>query len=53
MQSIREGGDLGKPVVMNNEEITENAFKNVAENLARQVAIRNASGEKTKRVEIK
>ncbi len=53
VQSIREGGDDGRPVMMNNEPITSEAFKATAEALAQQVAIRNASGEKTVRVEIR
>ena len=51
VQSIREGGDEGQPVVMKNE-ITSQAFESIASNLAQQVAIRNASGEKTKIVEV-
>jgi ATP-binding protein involved in chromosome partitioning len=50
VQSIRESGDSGYPAVLK-EGITADAFNTVAENLARQVAIRNASTEKTKKVE--
>lgn len=40
VQSIREGGDAGKPAVLNKEdEITRQAWMNVAMNVARQVAI--------------
>ena len=53
VQSIREGGDSGKPAIMNNEAIITDAFQNTAEMLARQVAIRNASQEKTERVLVK
>ncbi|CAH0995723.1 Iron-sulfur cluster carrier protein [Emticicia aquatica] len=53
VQSIREGGDDGRPVMMDDEPIVSEAFKNAAEALARQVAIRNASGEKTVRVEVR
>jgi ATP-binding protein involved in chromosome partitioning len=53
VQSIREAGDDGKPAIMNNNEIVNEAFNNAAEALARQVAIRNASIEKTKPVEIR
>ncbi|MTI21534.1 iron-sulfur cluster carrier protein ApbC [Fulvivirga sp. RKSG066] len=52
VQSIRESGDNGFPAVMK-EGITADAFTDLAETLARQVAIRNASKEKTKPVEIK
>ncbi len=53
VQSIREGGDDGRPVMMDETPIVSEAFKNAAEELARQVAIRNASGEKTVRVEVR
>jgi ATP-binding protein involved in chromosome partitioning len=53
VQSIREGGDDGRPVMMDETPIVSEAFKNAAEALARQVAIRNASGEKTVRVEVR
>lgn len=52
VQSIRESGDNGYPAVLK-EGITAKAFNEVAETLARQVAIRNASQAKTKPVEIK
>ena len=51
VQSIRESGDIGEPVVMK-DEITAEAFMKLAQNLAQQVAIRNATKEKTKVVEI-
>jgi ATP-binding protein involved in chromosome partitioning len=51
VQSIRESGDSGMPVVLK-EEVSADAFKDLAEALARQVAIRNASAEKTKKVEM-
>ena len=52
VQNIRESGDNGYPVVMK-DDITGLAFANLAESLARQVAIRNASGAKTEVVEMK
>jgi ATP-binding protein involved in chromosome partitioning len=52
VQSIREAGDYGKPAAMNDGVIAE-AFKNAAEALAQQVAIRNATQDKTTRVEVK
>jgi ATP-binding protein involved in chromosome partitioning len=52
VQSIREAGDSGKPVVMTNEIIAE-AFKKLAQELARSIAIRNSKEEKTKVVEIR
>jgi ATP-binding protein involved in chromosome partitioning len=52
VQSIREGGDEGRPVAMDVDGVTAGAFKTVAENLARQVAIRNAEAPQTERVKI-
>jgi ATP-binding protein involved in chromosome partitioning len=52
VQSIREAGDFGKPAVMT-DEVTAKAFHDVAQALAQEVSIRNASLEKTKPVEIK
>lgn len=52
VQSIREAGDEGKPAIMNNNAIVNNAFRDTAEALAQQVAIRNASKDKTRLVEI-
>jgi ATP-binding protein involved in chromosome partitioning len=45
VQGIREGGDTGKPVTVYNREneIIANGFDEVAANVARQVAIKNAS----------
>lgn len=51
VQGIRESGDSGLPAVMK-DGITANAFRELAENVARQVAIRNANFESTKPVEI-
>jgi ATP-binding protein involved in chromosome partitioning len=51
VQGIRESGDSGLPAVMK-EGITANAFKELAETMARQIAIRNANFEQTKRVEL-
>jgi ATP-binding protein involved in chromosome partitioning len=51
VQSIRESGDNGYPAVMT-EGITAEAYKELAAGLARQVAIRNAKGNKTQVVEV-
>ena len=51
VQSIRESGDSGYPVVMK-DDITAEAYKRLAEELARNVAIRNASEPETKKVEV-
>jgi ATP-binding protein involved in chromosome partitioning len=52
VQSIRESGDSGLPSVLK-EGIVSTVFKDLAESLARQIAIRNASFAETKKVEIK
>ncbi|MFI5135530.1 MAG: Mrp/NBP35 family ATP-binding protein, partial [Chitinophagales bacterium] len=52
VQSIREGGDSGNPVVNQQEEIVRNAFVDLAGEVARNVAIRNANFDATKVVEM-
>ena len=52
VQGIRESSDEGHPVVME-DSVTGKAFRDLAEELARQVAIRNANLERTKIVEFK
>jgi len=52
VQSIRESGDSGYPAVLK-EGVTALAFTALAENLARQVAIRNAAKNKTEVVQVK
>ncbi len=52
VQSIRESGDSGLPVVMK-EGVISQAFMELAETMARQVAIRNATFAQTQRVELK
>jgi ATP-binding protein involved in chromosome partitioning len=52
VQSIRESGDNGYPVVLK-ENITGDAFEKLAQSLAQQIAIRNSSKQKTKTVEVK
>ncbi|NVJ87091.1 MAG: Mrp/NBP35 family ATP-binding protein [Algoriphagus sp.] len=52
VQSIRESGDTGYPAVLKNGP-TRKAYTELAESVARQVAIRNASQQKTEIVEIK
>ena len=43
VESIREAGDEGQPAVIASDRLTEQAFRELAEAVARQVAIRNAS----------
>ncbi|WP_132055095.1 Mrp/NBP35 family ATP-binding protein [Pseudocnuella soli] len=42
VQSIREGGDQGVPIVMGDDEITRQAFFEFAGNVARSASMRNA-----------
>ena len=51
VQGIRESGDHGMPAVLK-EGIVADAFRQLAEAVARQVAIRNASMAQTRKVEI-
>jgi ATP-binding protein involved in chromosome partitioning len=51
VQSIRESGDSGLPAVLK-EGITATAFRELAETIARHIAIRNANFDKTHKVEI-
>ena len=42
VQSIREGGDAGVPVMMSDDEISKNAFIKFSDNAIRGIAMRNA-----------
>lgn len=42
VQSIREGGDLGIPVMMSDDEISKNAFIELSDNAIRGISMRNA-----------
>ena len=53
VQSIREGGDSGKPVTLDSDSITGNAFSGLADELVNQVAYRNANIAPTEIVQIK
>ena len=50
VQGIREGGDSGMPIVMDENAIPRAAFMDLAEKVAQQVAIRNATLEPTQKV---
>jgi ATP-binding protein involved in chromosome partitioning len=52
VQSICESGDVGKPVVLNEENLTSTAFLELAENLAQQIAIRNALFPSTQKLDL-
>jgi ATP-binding protein involved in chromosome partitioning len=51
VQAIRESGDSGYPAAMK-DDATSEAFSALASNVARQVAIRNATFDGTKKVEM-
>ena len=53
VQGIREAGDNGKPVLLQENHPTRDYFVKVAENTLRQVAIRNEMLGPTKMVEVK
>ncbi|MEI8053734.1 MAG: Mrp/NBP35 family ATP-binding protein [Bacteroidota bacterium] len=42
VQSIREGGDLGIPIMISDDEISKNAFLEFAGNAVRGIAVKNA-----------
>jgi ATP-binding protein involved in chromosome partitioning len=52
VQSIREGGDEGKPIVSNENSITGQAFLYLAEEVVKQVGIRNTQLPPTQKVEM-
>jgi ATP-binding protein involved in chromosome partitioning len=52
IQSIRESGDSGSPITMDTNSAISKAFIEVAQKLAQQVAIRNATMKPTKKLEI-
>ena len=52
VQGIREAGDEGKPIVMQKHEKVAQAFSDLAQELARSIAIRNANQGQTQVVEM-
>lgn len=52
VQSIREGGDTGVPLMVSDDATTQKAFWSIAGNAARSVSMRNAKMDPTKIVEI-
>ncbi len=52
VQSIREAGDSGKPVVLSDDSVSISAFQNFSDNCERYIAIRNATVEPTKPLEV-
>jgi len=53
VQSICEGGDSGRPIVINEQSITGKAFMELAHNLIEATIERNKNLPATKRVEVK
>ncbi|AMM51526.1 ATP-binding protein [Rufibacter sp. DG15C] len=53
VQSIRENGDAGTPQILEEGSPATAVFKQVAEEVARQISVRNASLARTQVVEIK
>ncbi|NRB50742.1 MAG: Mrp/NBP35 family ATP-binding protein [Saprospiraceae bacterium] len=53
VQAVREAGDAGKPIVLEDHPITKQAIMQIAENTARQVAMRNEMKAPTQIVQIK
>ena len=52
VQSIREGGDEGKPIAIHEESVMSMAFLKLAQNVVESVAYRNEHFEATKKVEM-
>ena len=51
VQSIREGGDKGTPIMVSDDMVAKNAFEEFAGNAARSIAMRNANMKATEVVE--
>lgn len=52
VQSVRESGDVGRPALLQDETQIANTFKQIAQEVVKQVETRNANMEPTKKVEI-
>jgi ATP-binding protein involved in chromosome partitioning len=52
VQSIREGGDQGVPIMVSDDEITKHAFKEFAAHVVRGISMRNANMSTEKLVEV-
>jgi ATP-binding protein involved in chromosome partitioning len=52
VQSIREGGDKGTPIMIGDDAITKKAFEAFAGTTARSIAMRNANFAATKVIEV-
>jgi ATP-binding protein involved in chromosome partitioning len=52
VQSIREGGDQGVPIMISDDEITKKAFEEFAAHVVRSVSMRNANMKGTEIAEV-
>ena len=52
VQTIREGGDMGVPIMVSDDELTKKAFLDFAANAIRGIAMRNANMEPTQILEL-
>src|SRR6201996_3228066 len=52
VQSIREGGDTGVPIMMSEDAVTKKAFMDFAGSAVRSIAMINANLKREKRVEV-
>jgi ATP-binding protein involved in chromosome partitioning len=52
VQSIREGGDIGVPAMVGDDEISKQALRGVVAQAVRQIAIRNANLPKTQTITV-
>ena len=52
VQSIREGGDKGEPIMISNDEVSKRAFAEFAAHVVRSIAMKNADIETTKVAEL-
>ena len=52
VQSIREGGDQGVPIMMSDDEITKKAFEDFTAHVVRSVSMRNANMKSTEIAEV-
>lgn len=52
VQSIREGGDKGEPIMVSGDSVTRKAFEEFANFVVRNVAMRNANMDAAKMVEM-
>jgi ATP-binding protein involved in chromosome partitioning len=52
VQSIREGGDIGVPVMMSDDSVSKQSFETFAGHVVRSISMRNANIKKEKVAEV-